>query len=299
MFFAEYVQKMREIEDPQKGQYSFMLDFLGHCFLEKHQLSLSETSAKRYFKGKTEETGNNSRVVGDTIGHFASKHKKCFDSARLTEYIRDITKNHTDKNIIINYYKCDIPDLTEENYPEKLADLCKRLLDNAAGEVEPTVENTEDKGDRVQNEITNPESINSDLFNLPQGVVKDINEIIITLLTQLKTLEQDGKKIADWVLSNSDSMLELHCELWNGFMQKHQEFQNLNNTLHVYFNKYNCRLFEYTLPFENGIKQDHFWRRHLKPRNLWIRDREPRASDYIDILKEISNELDRVLKSFS
>ena len=304
MFFAEYVQKMRTIENPQKGQYSFMIDFLGHCFTEKYKFPLSETTAKRYFKGKTEGTGKNSRVVGDEIGHFAIKHKNHFDSCRLAKYIQEITRNHTYKNTIIDFFKDDIPDLTEGNYPEKLAELCKSLLDIAAGKVDPMVEITEDDGNGAQIDTTHLESISNDLFNIPHGTIIKINDIIIELLTQLETLKQYGEKIADWVYLNSQSMLETDCALWDEFKLDHREFQKLNTRLHVYFDKYNCRIFKYTLPFKDGLAQDCFWERHLmrlrcRHIDVWISDSQPCASDYIEILKEISNELERVLESSS
>ena len=295
-FFYEFAQKIREIENPKKGMYSFMLDFLGDCFPMGYILKFSDSSAQRYFKGEKKKDG---RVV-DSIGHFLTPHMGCFDINRLTAYIKDITKYHTDKKQIVDMFKYDISDLTEENYPEKLSKLCKSLLEKAvenAGKEEQSTDETEINRIEEQRETSDSEQDTDFLLNIPCGIAKNINETIITVLTHLKTLEQQGVEIAEWVLLHSEFMLDTKCELWVDFKREHQEFQKQTVKLHVYFEKYDCCLFGDAFPYRYGIALDSFWRCHLMSRDAWILDRQLHSSDYIEILKNISNELDKVLES--
>ena len=297
MYYAEFVQRMRSIDDPGKGMDSFMLDFLGHSFAEGHSFLISPTTAKRYFKGKVEKTGDSSRVVADEIGAFARKHIKCFDINRLSVYIKDITKYHTDKEQIVEMFKDDISDLTEDNYPEKLAQLCKTLMEKAAGNEVPSTDLTEDKKNEEQHETNDSEQNTDCLSNIPCAAATKINESIIAVLTHLKTLEHQGLEIADWVLLHSEYMLDTRCEFWAEFKREHQEFQKQNAKLHVFFDKYDCCLFEDAYPYRDGIALDSFWRCLLMSRAARIFDKQLHASDYIEILKNISNELDKVIES--
>ena len=222
MFFAEFAQRLRMIEDPKKGVYSFMMDFLGNCFSKGYTVPLSQKSAQRYFNGVIKVTGENRRITGDNIGAFAAKHMGRFDITRLSEYIKEITKYHTDKKQIIDLFINDIPDLTEENYPEKLAQLCKSLLEKAADNNNPSADNIVDERFTEQNETTDSELTNE------QSAPPDLNTLIDKLTDLLSKLtlqlEADYLLLDYLTIEERKAHIRKGNELVSEFLVHHTSF---------------------------------------------------------------------------
>ena len=130
MFFAIFAQKLHVYIRHPEGQAAFVKKLLENCLPESFHTSLqTDSSLKRYYKGKTNSSGN---VTADAIGHYAPDICDQYQPDRLAEYLQgEIEKANNAQKLCVGFQDV-LPDITPENYPAQLAELMGNLLKEAA-----------------------------------------------------------------------------------------------------------------------------------------------------------------------
>lgn len=130
MFVAEFVQRLHPYFKHYKennAKKSFIQHLLSKCYNLKKE-EISEPSALRFYNGIVE----NGIIIGDNICSFAAIHRNLFDVKSASDYIAECTKDIFNKDALCAEFSDVIPDIDINNYPAKLANQLKKLLENAA-----------------------------------------------------------------------------------------------------------------------------------------------------------------------
>ena len=92
MLFAEFAQLLHPYFKhipKRKGIVNYTRSLLEHCFWEGKCGTITDSTAKRFYRGKREKGSN--ALIGDEIGCFAKNMICLFDANRLAEYIKECT----------------------------------------------------------------------------------------------------------------------------------------------------------------------------------------------------------------
>lgn len=136
MLVAEFVQRLHPYfkhYNENNGIKPYMQHLICKCFnLSKEDYS--EASALRDYKGENEdgEIVKDGPIFRDHIHHFAKKNEKLYDVKSAAGYIEECTRDILNKEQLCQDFADEIPDICVSNYPTKLAEHLRQLLQNAA-----------------------------------------------------------------------------------------------------------------------------------------------------------------------
>ena len=144
MFFAQYIQLLHRHISQGMIQPDFTEDFLCHATDKIKKGDYSTSSYKRFFAGKTQGTGSEKRIIGDTIGPFAIKHLKINENeyktrlSLLQAYLSEMIEKADAASQLANAFRGEIPaiysvDITE--MAKKLSDLYFEIINRAINDV--------------------------------------------------------------------------------------------------------------------------------------------------------------------
>ena len=67
MFFASYIQKLRNCIEPTTNRENFTKKILELIVTNPNKVNYSDSSYKGFFDGKTQGRGNDKKIIGDKI----------------------------------------------------------------------------------------------------------------------------------------------------------------------------------------------------------------------------------------
>ncbi len=177
MLFADCIQKLHSIVEPQASRANFTEKILKLLVTNEKILNYSDSSYKGFYDGVTEGTGKEKRVVGDKIYSCARIIEKCLDEskAKFSNYISSLQFNTTAKNKLCDSFRDEIPDINPDNYPEKLGQLLIKIIVDAAGNGENSNNKVLDPSKTETGNKTDRMTINRKAIERVKAILEDIS----------------------------------------------------------------------------------------------------------------------------
>ena len=290
MFFAQYIQLLHRHISQGMIQPDFTEDFLCHATDKIKKGDYSTSSYKRFFAGKTQGTGSEKRIIGDTIGPFAIKHLKINENeyktrqSLLQAYLSEMIEKADAASQLANAFREEIPAISSVDITEmakKLSDLYFEIINRAINDV------SHSKGSSLQEP-------NHEVDAIPAAVRTNINEKINEIILLIDVMLQFGKDFVEWQRRNTMSTPYSQCVSWQKLQDKYDRYNNLNIELRTLCQKYHIDLLESSFQLSKQFSINSFWRCY-PVRYLPTLDTLETIQDYKRILFSISAMLEKSL----
>lgn len=260
-------------------QPDFTEDFLCHATDKIKKGDYSTSSYKRFFAGKTQGTGSEKRIIGDTIGPFAIKYLRIKENeyetrlSRLQAYLSELIEKANAASEVTIAFRVEIPDVSAVDINElamKLSELFFTIINQIINTT------SRSKGDSIQKP-------NNKLEEIPSAMRTRINDKIIEILILIDSMLDLGKKIAYWQKRHTISKPYSQCPSWQELHDNYDRYNKLNIELRVLCRKYSLELLKQAITLSEQFSVDSFWRCYPM--------RNCRTWDTLDKIDEYKSEL--------
>ena len=192
MLFAEYIQVLHKNVECGTSRGAFTEKILKMIVTDKSRISYAKSSYDWFYDGNTEGKGTDKKVVGDKIKACARKIKDFLDKdsnyKEYKTYLSNLQFNNEAKDALCECFHKEIPDITRDNYAEKLSQLLGQIIEEAA-----------EKSSSIPSRSTESRTNNENAYAI-------IKEIIVELSDLFSRLDEIALRI--YVTSNMKSTAE-------------------------------------------------------------------------------------------
>ena len=213
MFFATYIQKLRNCIEPTTSRENFTKKILELIVTNPNIFNYSDSSYKLFFDGKTQGRGNDKKIIGDKICNCAKMIEGILDESegknkplpKFKAYLENLQFNNATKEKLCDSFRCELPNINTDNYIDELSELLIKIIKEAAGKentertVNPHIESKSDEKE-VPKSTTNPLAIDNhtedNSVNIINTSTNNIAETTVNSTINNITLFEDNRSNA-------------------------------------------------------------------------------------------------------
>lgn len=269
MLFAQYIQLLHRHISQGMIQPDFTEDFLCHATDKIKKGDYSTSSYKRFFAGKTQGTGSEKRIIGDTIGPFAIKHLKINENeyktrlSLLQAYLSEMIQKADAASHLVDLFKDEIPDISSDNVDELAKRLCELFFDIINQAI-----NDESRKKNISTFSAKPIVQKSSLVNgITDSDYNRMKDIITQLCTQIEILKDFGAVLHyEEFISQMQDNTSLCNEKVRKFKEEYKRFSEIEKELYFFYVKYPDHWYEAVKPYTSRLDETSFVMRLVKKR---------------------------------
>ena len=233
MLFSTYIQKLHDTIKKPKARGTFT-EMILEMIVTDHKILYSYRnlfrSCENYYDGKSVGKGDNKRLIGDTIHRFATNVKGYLNGAKLTSYFKSLKISDESKADLVKYFKSEVPDITLDNYPEKLSQLLIDIMKEAASDRKSVSANDTISDPAVSITISENNGQNG-TRTCNERTIETVKAIVIELNGLIKDLEDASLACSLSFINKPDERKEAESKLLADYSRK---FHMKNNELFLY-----------------------------------------------------------------